>query len=264
MLGFGRRNHPQPLGRLTPTDEAHIQRHRLFTATPGQVERVLALPWWHWTHDQGSEGACVGHGTAMERAIREGIERRKRGQRPYTVRFNPWWFWDRAKEIDEWAETNPGDSDGTSVRAAYDIVRSLGGVRWTPTAWNRSYAGADAERDNTPDREFAVTANLWATTVDEMRACLLREQPVTIGVNWYSAFDSPARVGSSYYVPDRSLGSVRGGHCLCVYGASDRRQAFRVKNSWGNSYPLVWFPYGLMQRLLDEDGEATVVSDLDL
>jgi hypothetical protein len=48
---------------------------------------------------------------------------------------------------------------------------------------------------------------------------------------------------------------------VCVYGASDRRQAFAVKNSWGRSYPLAWLPYEVMVELLREDGEATVITD---
>jgi hypothetical protein len=34
-----------------------------------------------------------------------------------------------------------------------------------------------------------------------------------------------------------------------------------VKNSWGRAYPLVWLPYAAMERLLKEDGEATLVTD---
>lgn len=45
--------------------------------------------------------------------------------------------------------------------------------------------------------------------------------PVVIGVNWYSAFDEPqARMEKGrrvfYVAPDGELGSLRGGHCVCL------------------------------------------------
>ena len=48
---------------------------------------------------------------------------------------------------------------------------------------------------------------------------------------------------------------------MCLYGASDERQAFKLKNSWGPEYPLVWMPYDTLQRLIDEHGEVAIVTD---
>jgi hypothetical protein len=42
---------------------------------------------------------------------------------------------------------------------------------------------------------------------------------------------------------------------------SDRRQAVRLVNTWGLSYPYVWIPYRVVDRLIDEDGEAALVTD---
>jgi hypothetical protein len=42
---------------------------------------------------------------------------------------------------------------------------------------------------------------------------------------------------------------------------SDRRGAFAFMNSWGPYYPPTWMPYSLMDRLIDEDGEAVVITD---
>lgn len=42
--------------------------------------------------------------------------------------------------------------------------------------------------------------------------------PVTFACNWYTAMDSPVKVGSGYFIAPRgeSLGSIRGGHCFCL------------------------------------------------
>jgi C1A family cysteine protease len=113
-----------------------------------------------------------------------------------------------------------------------------------------------------------IKANRWATRVEEMRAAIAAGKPVSIGVNWYAEFDNPEQfvVGTrrEFWIAKDGLpeGSrTRGGHCVCVYGASDKRQAFKIKNSWGIEYPEVWLPYGVMQRLLDEYGEAALVTD---
>lgn len=41
--------------------------------------------------------------------------------------------------------------------------------------------------------------------------------PVVLGINWYSAFDNPVLEDDGrYWIPDGNLGSIRGGHCICV------------------------------------------------
>lgn len=224
------------LDRRVPTDDEHIKKYPFSVATTSfTINHTLRLPVWHWDHDQGNEGSCVGHGTSMMKSILDGGRR-----------YNPWWLWNRAKEIDEWSDTNPGDDNGTSVRAACDVLRTKGHTRW---------------QKEEPLEKYGITTNKWATTVDEMRTSLAHNIPISIGVNWYSNFDRPQQEGRWHWIGRGSLGAIRGGHCLCVYGASDRRQAFRLKNSWGKGYPLVWLPYETMGRLLDEQGEATLVTD---
>ena len=41
--------------------------------------------------------------------------------------------------------------------------------------------------------------------------------PVVLGINWYDAFDSPTlRSDGRYWIRDTNLGSLRGGHAICV------------------------------------------------
>ena len=46
--------------------------------------------------------------------------------------------------------------------------------------------------------------------------------PVAIGVNWYSDFDNPVKKGSRHWIGlnPKQLGSVRGGHCVCLEPAT--------------------------------------------
>jgi hypothetical protein len=229
------------LGRRTPPDFAHVDKYpaRAVLRPVDHVERTLRLPQWHWTWDQGSEGACVGYGSSMMMSLLN------------ARRYDPRWLWDQAKLIDDWPETNPGDNNGTSVRAACDVLRTQGHVR-VLAGKPRPVSSADG-----------IAANRWATTVDEIRASIAAGVPVAIGVDWLQNFDRPVSEGRDWWIGRAGWEStpVRGGHCVCLYGASDRRQALRVKNSWGRGYPLVWLPYEAMERLLARDGEACLVSD---
>lgn len=244
------------LGRRVPENFDHVSKWSFAPpATAITVNRTLTLPVWHWDHNQGSEGACVGFGGSMLLAILNTAQRRANNTRPYTVRYDPWWLWDRAKERDPWSDTNPGDDNGTSVSASMDVLRDLGHVREPKTTTQSRVTNPKA------DPAEGISANRWATTVDDMRTAIAMEIPVSIGVNWYTNFDKPVLKSNQYWIGEGNFGSKRGGHCTCVYGASDRRQAFRIKNSWGRGYPLVWMPYTTMQRLLNEYGEATLVTD---
>ncbi len=252
------------LGRLIPDDFEHVEKYPLRAVMPETVttvNRLLRLPNWHWFHDQGYEGSCVGHGVAMERAItntRQNILAKILGRK--TRRYDPIDVWNEAKKIDQWSDTNPGDDNGTSVRAGYDVARNLGLTRV-----DNMILGSDGVPrpvgNYTRMLSEGIAANRWATRVDEMRTAISRGLPVTIGVNWYTNFGDPMKLGEDYWIGRGSLGRITGGHSVCISGASDKRQAFRLKNSWGRSYPLVWIPYAIMQRLLDEDGEAALVTD---
>ncbi|MDX2646227.1 hypothetical protein PV341_22210 [Streptomyces sp. PA03-1a] len=231
----------QPLGRRTPGDFRHVQRYPYAAVAPAAVptvERQLPLPRYRDLYDQGREGACVGFSSSWMMSI---LNRR---------RYEAHWLWDRAKETDEWPDTKPGDNNGTSVRAAMDVLRTQGHRRLV-----RGAGGPVSLAEG-------ILENRWATGTDEIRSCVANGTPAVLGCNWYANFDTPESRGrQGHWIGSGPLGRVRGGHAICVYGASDRLQAVRLVNSWGDRYPLVWLPYGVLQRLIDEDGEAALVTD---
>jgi hypothetical protein len=40
--------------------------------------------------------------------------------------------------------------------------------------------------------------------------------PVVLGINWYTNFDHPQKDGSLWVIGRGDLGSIRGGHCVCL------------------------------------------------
>lgn len=237
------------LGRRIPTDWRHVAKFPLSAVQPetvATVERILLEPSKSWRrfYDQGHEGACVGFAGSQVMSILNSV--------PYdTHYYDARWLWNQAKMIDEWTDTNPGDDNGTSVRAAMDVLRAQGHVRMIH---KKTLAAAPGE---------GILANRWATTVDEVRTCIANGIPVELGINWYSLFDRPKQNDQEeWWIPaDTDLGHIRGGHAICVIGASDLRQAVQFPNSWGLEYPVTWMPYAILSRVLHEDGEATIISD---
>ncbi|QUH03723.1 hypothetical protein HUO13_25470 [Saccharopolyspora erythraea] len=112
--------------------------------------------WWEF-YDQGSEGACVGFAWSRCMSILN--------KEIYTAR----WLWDRAKERDQWAETNPGDDNGTSCRAAAEVLASAGHVDW-----DDSFAGHNHTRRSgyVPDAGDGIKVFRWARSVDEVHSVL--------------------------------------------------------------------------------------------
>ncbi len=147
------------------------------------------LSWWEF-YNQGKEGACVGFGSSRMMSL---LNRK---------RYNARWLWDRAKEVDDWPDTNPGDDNGTSVRAAMDILRTKGHV---------------LDKHQEPELIGGIATNRWATNAQQVLD---------------------------------ALGTPSWDHV-------------RVLNSWGTSYPhIVNLTASTLDRLIQENGEATLVTDL--
>jgi hypothetical protein len=121
--------------------------------------------WWTF-YDQGAEGACVGFGWSRCMSILN--------QELYAAR----WLWDRSKETDEWPETNPGDDNGTSVRAGGDILKQMGHVDWKDEFADDAHTERD---DYQADRGDGVRHFRWARSVDEVHRALANDRADELG-----------------------------------------------------------------------------------
>lgn len=248
-----------PKGRRVPTDFKHVQKYP-FRAVQASypipkwgVEKGLGLPYWWPTHIQQG-GTCVDFGMRATMSITNARQYYLKNGKAQTFRYLPYWLYNEAQAIDEWIDTPPGE--GTSVRAACDILRTKG---------HKRIRSGNLEPLSL---EHGIAANRWAQTVDEVRAAIFADVAVGIGINWYTNFDFPVLYKNEWWIGiDDSNGNVQpnlganlGGHCTCLYRFSDRRQAFKQMNSW-EDYPQVWIPYTLMERLIGEYGEVAVITD---
>jgi hypothetical protein len=138
--------------------------------------------WWDF-YDQGQEGACVGFGASRLMSL---LNRRR-----YVAR----WLWDRAKEGDEWPDTNPGDDNGTSVRAALDVLRTRGHVVWR-SQLAPSYGDAARRTRLAPSASEGIAANRWITSMDDLLKVLGHEDADHVDVvnSWGRAYPHLTRM----------------------------------------------------------------------
>jgi hypothetical protein len=184
----------RPLGRRPPTDDLHVQKYGLTLQTvpdtptpvvlginwyqnfdaPQSINVHGKMQWWigleqdwgsirgghaicvkpdgitdtaGWVsfYDQGNEGACVGF---SESRMMSQLNRK---------RYDAEWLYHQAQKSDEW----PGeDYDGTSVRAGFDVLRTIGHRRkWGPFTLPENI-------------NEGISANRWAQNIVEVLACL--------------------------------------------------------------------------------------------
>lgn len=84
-----------------------------------------------------------------------------------------------------------------------------------------------------------------------------RGVPVVIGVNWYTAFDRPQQGEDGRWwagLDAKNLGSVRGGHCVCVKSVQNDPA------SWWSFYDQGCNPAGTLVRM--EDGSHKAIEDV--
>lgn len=133
------------------------------------------------------------------------------------------------QKIDEW----PGeDYDGTSVRAAFKILKERG----------------------------FVPQYRWAWDAETVARHILEIGPVVVGTWWYAGMMKPK---GGYLSPS---GTALGGHAYTLVGFSRPRNSFRVFNSWGSAWGSkgrAWITFTDMDGLIKDQGEACTAWEAD-
>lgn len=138
--------------------------------------------------DQGSEGSCCGQ--ACKQLLQS---------QPFEQEDGPEaeWIYHEAQKIDEF----PEGTEGTSVRAALEILRRLG----------------------------LIESFHWAPNLDSVLDWLAVQGPVDAGTYWFS-YDTE----SDGRVP--FTGRAVGGHSYLLTGYDLHARVLFMANSWGRSY----------------------------
>ena len=233
------------LGRRVPKDRAYEDKHPLSkwagalgVGVPKLVEKVLTLPYkLRNYYNQGGYNACVGYSASWMMSIYNCIPQQK---------YDGLWLYHQASLNDNDPETSPENDVGTYVWAAM---------------WSLEHIGNRKPKEANPDLRDGISSYYWAKNTDDVRTAISIGRPAVIGINWYNEFMLPQVLIGEYWIGKNLLTKSLGGHAICVCGASDKRQAFKLINTWGLSYPIVWLPYTVFDRLMGEYGEACVAVD---
>jgi hypothetical protein len=146
--------------------------------------------------------------------------------------FTPAYLADRylwAQRNDEWPGEEPAYY-GTSLNAGCKAFREVGLI----DSWYHARSMSDVE------------------------AWILTKHPVSVGVTWYSSFDTPdPKTGIVTIAPGAF---ARGGHAFMVSGYNRETGLFHCQNSWGPGWGIYGrfkIPYDVMERLLFQEwGDA--------
>ena len=227
------------LGLLQPQDSRHRELYRLkLPETVGVVEKVLKYPrklrGWYEQNNNGCVGySCSWMMTTLNttRLVKPNI-------------YIADWLYDEAKKVDGYPF--PEQDRGTTLRAAFDVLRDKGHLMPMQVE---------------PSKGEGVIRNEWAFTVDEVRTCIADNVPCVFGIPWYEEYGYPVKINGEWWIDRWVDGRSLGGHAISCMGASDKRQALLLVNSWGIAYSPVWIPYKEVERLLSEGAECSLPVD---
>lgn len=221
-MGQGRQ---RQFGRLYLPDERDKQypMKKLFGAEPRTLPIARYWKDYNWVGNQHRTPRCVGF------AWTHWLESDPVVHNAPSPVVWPAKIYNAAQKIDEW----PGENyDGTSVRAGAKVLQSMG----------------------------FISSYYWAETLWDIVRAVLERGPVVVGTNWYSGMSDPGPDGIM-----RASGYWEGGHAYLLTSADRRRKRFRIRNSWGTGWGRqgrAFLPFATMRRLLAEDGEACIATEI--
>lgn len=96
----------------------------------------------------------------------------------------------------------------------------------------------------------------WAKTLKSLVYTVLELGPVVVGTDWYEGMEE----GPTLQVH----GEILGGHAYLIVGANQKRQRFKIKNSWGRSWGddgHAWISFDDMETLLKAEGEVCLATE---
>ena len=217
-------------------------------AAPAEIPPSVDLraSWWK-IGDQLRTGSCVGWGTADAvlrwHCVKKGILSQNT---LVSVRF-PWMA---AKEMDTFTSypSTMLEDEGTSLKAALDIIRKYGCVTVVEVPFEPSilYPG-DTRVFFAIASKFKIANyfNLrqpgasWDDTKNNWRTWLATKGPILTRLGVDATWDNAKQTHGTLdiYKPN----TVRGGHCVALVGYTPDR--FVVRNSWGLEWGDQGFGY---------------------
>lgn len=223
---------PRPLGR-------HVEHDPRSLAYAHGVLPQTAIKSVDWTRrvpifDQGSLGSCTGNAATgllgTDNAARTGLT---------SVTVN--------------GHVLPVDED--LAVDVYKLATTLDSIRGTYPPDDTGSSGLGAAK--ALKKLGLASGYTHAFSIDALKSAL-QSGPVMVGTVWLeSMFDVDP---DGYVIVDRKS-QTAGGHEYVISAYDADRQAFRLDNSWGDSWGVrgsAWYTQANLQWLLSQQGDVTV------
>lgn len=220
---------PHGLGRHVNHDVRNFEPQHLALINP-PAKSAVPFPTWYrgaFMTDQGDSPSCTIHaftGLARTTPNSKNFALKDRALLGDETKLRA--AYEESKDFDPW----PGrEYDGTSSDASYQWARNKGII----SSWK------------------------WLKGEDEVREWLKWFGPCSFGTLWLDNMFTP----KSNFFLDVS-GAEAGGHEYEIAYYSQRRDAYRVVNSWGYGWGdngRAWLAATDARGLLDRDGDAVTI-----
>lgn len=184
--------------------------------------------------DQGGEGSCVAWGTTYAgRSINWQASHPAAWSQSVNI-FSPEYVYNQIKATSSCAS-------GAYVTDGLNLLVNEGTVPWSIMPYTDvscSLMPTAAQEATAAGYKVASYSRISITST-AIKAALVSGKPVIVGGPVNNAYMYLA----SGAVLKKYTGSTLGGHCYCVVGYDDSKQAFKFMNSWGTSWGTSGFGY---------------------
>ncbi len=256
---FGMENGVSIKGWIPSSKEEKERHERLYSIdvlgweAPEVVERRLTVPSSESSdgfttnlinfYDQGPTGTCVGYSGSWCTTVRNSTD-------TLAKKYNAKELYKQCRRI---MGVDPNNlNGGATMPSVGKALRDWGHILVTGKSTNKPVS-----------KEEGIESYNWGLSAADARLAISQGKPAHFGVYWYQAFQSPKLINGEYWIgwQTGSWGAALGGHAIAMIEWSDKRNAGRLKNTWGNEYPEVWINATAINRLLNAQGELLICVD---
>jgi len=202
--------------------------------------------------NQGGEGSCVAWGTTYAGRSAMWVKDHTAGWSQSVNIFSPEFVYNQIK-----VSTSCGS--GSYVTTGLNLLKSKGVCTWSSMPYTDISCSTMPNASQTAEAaNYKISAyGTVAIDVTAIKTQLSLGNPVVVGGSVNRAFEylAPGAVLTTFKRP--SLG----GHCYCVVGYDDAKNAFKFQNSWGTSWASAGFGWINYNNIKSWWSEAYVMTN---
>ena len=214
--------------------------------------------------NQGSQGSCTAWAVAYAaKSYQENQE--------HSWVTNGWSTKTEFSPAYLYNQINGGVDKGSSITTAMRTIKEKGICSLYDMPYNQNdYLTQPNAYQYERALNFKGSAYYTVRGTEDVKEELANGNPVVISIPVYSDFDD---LDSSNPIYDKIEGKNRGYHAICLIGYDDRKQAFKLINSWGdsrwgvkgsyynNKYGYGYISYNLFEQSNVSNGWGYVMTD---